>query len=42
MQAEVQKLMTILDEDLDEEDLRNVLLECLKDAPAQVRTSGRV
>lgn len=29
-QAEVSKLLTILNEDLDEEDLRNVLMECLK------------
>ncbi len=29
----MQKLLTILNEDLDEEDLRNVLMECLKDAP---------
>ncbi|KAL6749264.1 hypothetical protein V8C86DRAFT_2852326 [Haematococcus lacustris] len=34
-QADVQKLLTILNEDLDEEDLRNVLMECLKDAPGQ-------
>lgn len=37
LQGEVQKLLTILEEDLDEEDLRNVLLECLKDAPVPVR-----
>jgi hypothetical protein len=33
LQGEVQKLLTILNEDLDEEDLRNILMECLKDAP---------
>ena len=27
------KLLTVLNEDLDEEDLQTVLLECLKDAP---------
>ena len=30
---EVAKLLTVLNEDLDEEDLQTVLLECLKDAP---------
>ena len=30
---EVSKLLTVLNEDLDEEDLQTVLLECLKDAP---------
>ena len=29
----MQKLLTVLNEDLDEEDLRNILTECLKDAP---------
>uniref|UniRef100_A0A7S0NBN4 Polycystin cation channel PKD1/PKD2 domain-containing protein n=1 Tax=Chlamydomonas leiostraca TaxID=1034604 RepID=A0A7S0NBN4_9CHLO len=33
VQGDVSKLLTILNEDLDEEDLRNVLMECLKDAP---------
>jgi len=32
--AEMSKLLTVLNEDLDEEDLRTVLMECLKDAPA--------
>lgn len=32
-QGDVSKLLTILNEDLDEEDLRNVLMECLKEAP---------
>lgn len=31
--AEAVKLITILNEDLDESDLKTVLLECLKDAP---------
>jgi hypothetical protein len=32
---EMAKLLTILNEDMDEEDLQTVLLECLKDAPPE-------
>jgi hypothetical protein len=34
-EKEVAKLLTILNEDMDEEDLQTVLLECLKDAPPE-------
>ncbi len=38
---EVAKLLTVLNEDLDEEDLQTVLLECLKDAPAEDGTDEK-
>lgn len=40
-QPDAIKLLTVLNEDMDEEDLRAVLMECLKDAPGAEEDDGK-
>ena len=40
-QPDTIKLLTVLNEDMDEEDLRAVLMECLKDAPGAEEDDGK-